>query len=107
MKAEMIRSLMQSFESSAHLADDVEFWYARDLQTLLGYTKWDNFLQVIDRAKSACQKSGQQEGDHFADVGKMVDIGSDTQREIPDVMLTRYAYMQVGFGNFILKRGAV
>jgi DNA-damage-inducible protein D len=91
MKAEMIRSLMQTFESAAHLADDVEFWYARDLQVLLGYTKWDNFLQVLDKAKTACQNSGQQVDDHFADVGKMVDIGSATQREIGDVMLTRYA----------------
>jgi len=67
---------MQSFEAAAHLADDVEFWYARDLQALLGYAKWDNFLQVIEKAKTAGQNSGQQAGDHFADIGKMVDVGS-------------------------------
>ena len=69
----------------------VEFWLARDLQHLLGYGKWDNFQNVISKAKTACELSGQDILDHFADVGKTVDIGSGAQKEIDDTMLTRFA----------------
>ena len=69
----------------------MEFWLARDLQHLLGYTKWDNFLNVVFKAKTACEVSGHAVADHFADVGKMVDLGSGSQREVDDLMLTRYA----------------
>ncbi|MFI5253208.1 MAG: DNA damage-inducible protein D [Bacteroidota bacterium] len=91
MKSELIKELTNNFESASHTADDVEFWFARDLQELLGYTQWRNFTLVIDKARAACQNAGQIIGDHFADVSKMVDIGSRTQREIDDIMLTRYA----------------
>ena len=69
----------------------MEFWLARELQELLGYTQWRNFEAVIDKAKMACEKAGQAVSDHFADVSKMVDIGSQTQRPVDDMALTRYA----------------
>lgn len=92
MNNEIIHTLTNNFEAhSNHTQEGIEFWLARDLQHLLAYTKWDNFIGVISKAKTACELSGENIEDHFADVGKMVSIGSGTQKEIPDIMLTRYA----------------
>ncbi len=92
MKKDIVYKLTENFEDFLHKTDEgVEFWLARDLQHLLGYGKWDNFHNVISKAKTACEVSGQNISDHFADVGKMVDIGSGAQKEIDDVMLTRFA----------------
>ena len=92
MKTSIIHSLTENFETCAHeTSEGVEFWMARDLQHLLGYAKWDNFQGVILKAKTACELSEQQIEDHFADVGKMVIIGSGVEKEISDMMLTRYA----------------
>lgn len=92
MKADIIRSLIETFEGHAQQTEGgVEYWLARDLQHLLGYTKWDNFLNVVSKAKTACEVSGHPVANHFADVGKMVDLGSGSQREVDDIMLTRYA----------------
>ncbi len=62
--------------------NDIEFWLARDIQHLLDYSKWDNFSNVISKAKTACEVSNNTIKDHFADVGKMVELGSGSQREI-------------------------
>ncbi len=92
MKTETIQSLVHDFEShSQKTQEGVEFWFARDLQKLLGYTKWDNFLTVIEKAKIACKSTKHEVPDHFADVGKMVRLGSGSERRIDDIILTRYA----------------
>jgi len=92
MKKEIVQSMTTNFESSAHQTEQgVEFWFARELQHLLGYTKWENFIQVIVKAKTSCEVSGYDVEDHFPDVRKMVKIGSDADRPIDDIMLTRYA----------------
>ncbi|MBU1179631.1 DNA damage-inducible protein D [Patescibacteria group bacterium] len=92
MKQEIIKSLTDNFESCVNKTENgIEFWFARDLQRLLGYDKWDNFLNVISKAKTACDVSGKLVSDHFAGVGKMVKLGSGSERSVEDIMLTRYA----------------
>ncbi len=92
MKHEIVIQLTETFEGHAQRTENgVECWLARDLQHLLGYTKWDNFLNVVNKAKTACEVSGHGIENHFADVGKMVVIGSGAPREIDDILLTRFA----------------
>lgn len=92
MKTEIVQTLTATFEGHAQQTEGgIEYWLARDIQHLLGYAKWDNFLNVVSKAKTACEISGHPVDDHFAGVGKMVDLGSGSQREVDDLMLTRYA----------------
>jgi DNA-damage-inducible protein D len=92
MKTALIHTLTDTFEGHAQQAENgIEFWLARDIQHLLGYAKWENFLNVVSKAKTACEVSGHHVPDHFPDVRKMVDLGSGSQREVDDIMLTRYA----------------
>lgn len=89
----MVVRLHASFEELVQRDGDWggEYWLARDLQTLLGYAKWENFVKVIEKAKTACQASGYEPADHFLDVRKIVELGSGANREIEDIALTRYA----------------
>jgi len=89
MKNELIQIMTESFEGHAQeTSNGIEYWLARDVQHLLGYTKWDNFLNVISKAKMACELSEHSIADHFANVRKMVELGSGSQREINDISRT-------------------
>lgn len=92
MKKEEIKSLLDKFEAAANSVEGVECWSARELQTLLGYAKWDNFINnVVVKAKEACKNAGEDIQNHFPDVGKMVSIGYGVEKQIDDILLTRYA----------------
>ncbi len=91
MKREVILELFEKFEQACYDYNEIECWSARDLQEILGYAKWSNFLNVIEKAKKSCENADSSISDHFAEVGKMIAIAKGAQREVEDVALTRYA----------------
>ena len=93
MNKQIITTLQTQFNELSNTLEEslIEYWYARDLQKVLGYNSWDKFQNVIQKAKISCENSGVEVEDHFRQVGKMVQIGSEALREIEDIILTRYA----------------
>jgi DNA-damage-inducible protein D len=93
MKKDLIVKLHAAFEDivQRHTETATEFWLARELQTVLGYARWENFAKIVDKAKASCETAGNLVDDHFRDVTKMVSLGSGSQRAVEDIALTRYA----------------
>lgn len=91
MEKDTVVKLNKRFEEYAYEQDGIEYWLARELQELLEYTQWRNFLNVIEKAKVSCENSGNTVVDHFADLSKTIPMPKDASKEVPDIMLTRYA----------------
>ena len=91
MKTEEIEDLFAQFESIVCDYNGVECWSARELYKLLGYVQWRNFLAIVDKAKTACENAGMKVADHFADVSKTIAMPKGAEREVDNIMLTRYA----------------
>jgi len=91
MKKEQVIELFQHFEAACYVYENVDCWSARELQAVLGYTEWRNFLKILEKAKESCRVAGENISNHFVDINKMVELGSGAQRQIDDMALTRYA----------------
>ncbi len=91
MKSEEILQLFEQFEQAASEVENVECWSARELQQLLGYSKWENFEKVIQKAKDACKNAGEETDYHFPDIRKTIPMPKGAEKEIDDMLLTRYA----------------
>ena len=92
MENNIINKTEKNFESIKHIDENgVEFWYARELMEMLEYSKWGNFIKVIDKAKKSCENSNNTIFEHFANVGKTIKMPKNAEKTIGDMKLTRYA----------------
>ena len=93
MDSRRIEQIKEQFDNAIQITEDeqVEFWYARDLMKLLGYTEWRNFENAVKRAIVSCETSNIQSNDHFVEVNKLITVGKGARRPVNDYMLTRYA----------------
>ena len=91
MKKEQIHQLFEQFEQACYEYKGIECWSARELQEILGYSNWQNFSKVLEKAKIACKTAGGLVSDHFADINKMIELARGAHRQIEDIALSRYA----------------
>lgn len=92
MEKQIVKELTENFEDCANKSEnEIEFWFARDIQQLLGYSEWRNFLNVVLKAKKACELSGAIVSDHFVDINKTIKMPKNAEKTVTDIMLTRYA----------------
>ncbi len=91
MKKELIKALFLEFEQACYVFNGIECWSARELQPILGYTRWENFVNAVNKAKKACENTGVKVSDHFRDITKMIGLAKTAKREVDDIALTRYA----------------
>ncbi len=105
MKREIVKSLTDTFQDHSNTTDNgIEFWFARDIQHLLGYSEWRNFTNVITKAKTSCEASGNNISDHFVDINKMVNIGSAAQKPVDDIS-AEHIKNNKGVRKLLLDRG--
>jgi DNA-damage-inducible protein D len=91
MKKEQIHELFARFEAAAAELSGIECWSARELEPLLGYSKWENYEKVIEKAKDSCKQVGEEVSDRIPDVRKTIPMPKGAEKEIDDILLTRYA----------------